>query len=221
MKTIAVIDDRDSQRKSLVIAINNSLEKLYPEWSIIDIKPFNELALYRTWILENEISVLIIDERLNEEKGTDGKFAGYLGHQLVKYLREYFKNLPVFMITNYPPEEDLEDTMKDFNLIIQREEFINDSDKFTNLFVVSGRSFYHEYSNQLERLSLLAEKIANGTATDRELVEINGLRTNLSLPHFSDDIVDREHYLKEFEDVITKMKELQNEIRKYLDDNKQ
>lgn len=221
MKTIAVIDDRDSQRNSLVIAINNSLEKLYPDWKIIDDKPFNDLAIYRSWILENEISVLIIDERLNEEKGVDGNFAGYLGHEMVKYLREYFKNLPVFMITNYPPEEELDETMKDFNLIIQREDFINDADKFTNLFVVSGQNFYHEYTTQLERLSLLAEKIAKGTATDREIEEIKGLRTSLSLPHFSDDIVDREHYLKDFEGTITKMKEVQDEIKKYLDENKQ
>lgn len=84
MNNIGLIDDRNNQRKSFMRKLNLRLEAIYPDWKIIDSKPFKTPEEYRQWILENEISVLIIDERLNEESLADGTFAPDLGSEVVK-----------------------------------------------------------------------------------------------------------------------------------------
>ena len=59
MKNIGLIDDKDKSRRAFMLKLNLELEKLFPDWKVIDSKPFKEIKTYRQWILENEISVLI------------------------------------------------------------------------------------------------------------------------------------------------------------------
>ena len=115
MKNIGLIDDKDKSRRAFMLKLNLELEKLYAGWKVIDSKPFQDPEAYRQWILENEISVMIIDERLDEEKLEDGSYVKYFGSDLVKVLRNYFKDIPIYCITNIEITDHLKNALNYFN----------------------------------------------------------------------------------------------------------
>jgi hypothetical protein len=214
MKTIAIIDDKEASLKSFKRQITNALERLYPEWKVIARKPFLDISEYPQWVIENEISVLILDEQLDGEAVVDGKNAEYSGHDLVKELRKRFKDLPVYSISSYAVSEDLKKSLSYFNLILSTGDFDNDNDtdNYINLFVRSGINFYNEYQKELGRLGELSTKIAIGEATHEDLEEITSLQTRLLIPHITAGLENREVYLNELGKKIDEIKTLQGKL---------
>jgi hypothetical protein len=216
MKSIGLIDDKDKQRRAFMLKIALKLEEYYPEWKILDSKPFKEIETYRQWILENEISVLIVDERLDEERLDDGSYVEYFGSDLVKELREYLKDFPIFCITNIEITEKLKKSLGYFNLTLSRKNFDDEIDNYLNLFIKSGISFYTEFQKELGRLGELSEIIAKGDSTDSDRLEIQSLQTRLLIPHLTEDIKSRENYLIELEKKISEIKAMQEVLIKFL-----
>jgi hypothetical protein len=218
MKTIGLIDDKDKSRRAFMLKLNLELEKSYPTWKIIDSKPFKDQDDYRQWILENEISVLITDERLDEEKLSDGSYVSYFGSDLVKKLREFFKDIPIYCITNIEITDNLRKSLSYFNLILSRKKFDDDVPNFLNLFIKSGTSFYTEFQKELTRLGELSNKYAEGSLIEAEKKEILSLQTRLLIPHLTSDLASREHTLNELEKKIEEIKSFHDELKKHLKD---
>lgn len=216
MKNIGLIDDKDRSRRAFMLKLNLKLEELYPDWKIIDSKPFKDTEEYRQWILENEISLLILDERLDEEKLDDGSYVKNFGSDVVKELRDFFKDIPIYCITNIEITDHLKDALGYFNLILSRKKFDDDIDNYLNSFVKSGVSFYTEFQKELGRLGELSELIAKGEATEKDLAEIQSLQTRLIIPHMTKALVSRENYLTELEKNIEKIKSMQETLIKSL-----
>jgi hypothetical protein len=216
MRNIGLIDDKDKSRRAFMLKINLELEKKFPDWHILDSKPFKEIGEYRQWILENEISVLILDERLDEECLEDGSFVKEFGSDLVKELRVYLKDFPIYCITNIEISEKLKNALSYFNLTLSRKRFDDEMDNYLNLFVKSGVSFYTEFQKELARLGELSEKIANGEATTEQINEIQSIQTKLVIPHLTEELLSRESYLKELEQQINTIKSLQEQLVKSL-----
>ncbi|MEO6302865.1 MAG: hypothetical protein ABIP51_06810 [Bacteroidia bacterium] len=216
MNTIAIIDDKDAIRKPFARQISNVLERLYPDWKVIERRPFMAPAEYPQWIIENEISVLILDEQLDGEAIENGKSVDYNGHNLVKELRVRFKDLPVYSITAVAVSDDLKKSLPYFNLILSTRDFDDDTDNYINLFVKSGINFYNEYQSQLERLGILSEKIARGIATSEELTEATGLQTKLEIPNTVAETSNRENYLSKLEENLEEVKKISTQISELI-----
>ncbi|MCX2485070.1 hypothetical protein [Pedobacter sp. MR2016-24] len=219
MKNIGLIDDKDEARRAFKLKLDLVLEISYPGWQIIDTKPFADKESYRSWILENEISVLITDERLDEGPLVGGGFADYFGSDLVVFLRNYFKDLPIFCLTNVEITDQLKASLSYFNLILGKSKFDSDLDNYLNLFVKSGISFYTEFNNELSRLGELSEKYALGDATEPEKSELHTIQTRLTLPHLSEELKSREEYLILLERKIEEIKDMNEVLLKYLNNN--
>lgn len=220
MKNIGLIDDKDEARRAFMLKLKLVLERSYIGWQIIDTKPFGDKEAYRSWILENEISVLITDERLDEGQLAEGGFADYYGSDLVVYLRNYFKDLPIFCITNIEITDQLKASLSYFNLILGKSKFDGDLENYLNLFVKSGTSFYTEFNKELTRLGELSERYALGDVTEADKVELQTIQTRLTLPHLSEELQSREDYLSLIEIKINDMKVMNEELLKYLNTTK-
>lgn len=216
MKNIGLIDDKDISRRAFMLKLNLELENKFPDWHVIDSKPFKEVETYRQWILENEISILLLDERLDEERLGDGSYVSYFGSDLVKELRLYFKDFPIYCITNVEITEKLINSLNYFNLTLSKRKFDEDMDNYLNLFIRSGISFYTEYKKELSRLGELSNIVAKGEETSENIIEIQSLQTKLVLPHLTEDIKNREEYLAEIQEQIDKIKIMQIELTKLL-----
>jgi hypothetical protein len=216
MRNIGLIDDKDKSRRAFMLKLNLELEESYKGWKVVDSKPFHDPETYRQWILENEISVLIIDERLDEEKLEDGSYVKYFGSDLVKVLRNYFKDIPIYCITNIEITEHLKNALSYFNLILSRKKFDDDIENYLNLFIKSGVSFYTEFKKELGRLGELSELLAKGEANEKDILEIQSLQTRLVIPHLTEELISRENYLNELEKKIEEIKLLQQNLIKAL-----
>ncbi|MFB9080227.1 hypothetical protein ACFFLS_11960 [Flavobacterium procerum] len=211
MRYIGLIDDREVTRTSLKLSLRvpllaNGKEK--QEWDIIDIEPFKDINEYIGWISENEISILIIDEKLNEST-----VVNYLGHNVVIILRDAFPELPIFCITAAKREPDLNDNYKYYNFILSKDEFQERRDEFVNLFIKSGEDFYRKYTEKKDRLSEIADFMAdqNGDVSDEIKNEADDIRDFLMLTHKVDSssaeawLHEFSSKVKNFEDILEKI----------------
>ena len=85
----------------------------------------------------DEIAVLILDERLDEQVGSNEPVT-YQGHELVGYLRQRLPTFPVFMVTSFV--HDLEGTGQDreFEDVIERGKFAEDADMYVPRLIRAG-----------------------------------------------------------------------------------
>ena len=122
MPVIGVVDDRVDARSVAVDSLSLALPEV---WEVVPSDPLPSLSDYPSWIGANKLSVLIIDERLNEATTSDEGAVNYFGHDLVKYLRKRMESFPLFVVTSYPDDEDLRLRFGDVEDIIDRKDFSN------------------------------------------------------------------------------------------------
>lgn len=215
--TLGIIDDRNQARKSFARKLNLEIKELDANWEVIDIEPFVDKSDYIQWILENSISSLIIDERLYEEETNCGNNISYSGHQLVEFLRTHFKDLPLYIVTNVAISDDIKKIYNQFNLILGKREFDDKLKDYLNLIIMSGNKFFNSYQKELERLSILSDKIVYGKATNEEILEAKALQTSLVIPHTTEKNVEREDWLNNFNILAENLNGLSDDIAKFLD----
>ena len=216
MATLGIIDDRNDKRTSFARKIDLEIRSLDSTWNVIDIEPFLEKIDYISWINENNIASIIIDERLYEGETVSGKNINYTGHELVEFLRKRLKDIPLYIITSIHITDELKSIYNQFNLILSSSEFDEKIKHYLNLIIMSGNNFFKNYQDELTRLSNLSEKIALGTADENEIIEAKALQTKLSIPHTIEKNVTREEWLSEIEELTNGLSSISSDINKYL-----
>lgn len=216
--TLGIIDDRNQTRRSFARKLYLEVKELDSKWEVLDIEPFIEKEDYVQWILENNISALIIDERLYEEETDCGNNISYSGHQLVEFLRIRFKDLPLYIITNVAISADVKKIYNQFNLILGKREFDEKLKDYLNLIIMSGNKFFNNNQMELERLSYLSEKIIDGKASNEEISEAKALQLRLVIPHTTESNVKREDWLKELGELVTNLDGLSSDIKQFLEE---
>lgn len=219
MPVIGIIDDREDIRKTLKRWIDLDLKKHKLPWITIDISPFKEMQEYVSWIKESEVSVLILDERLQEEPHKASS-VDYNGSRLIEFLRKSFPEFPVFAITSFPNDPDLQKKFADFDEILSRDNFFKKSDEYTIRFVRAGQRFLDVYSSQLSRLSDLSKKAAVGNADDKDLEELKSLQEHLNIPFAALVYSNREEWLKLYQNKIDELNSISDRIKNFLEQKK-
>lgn len=216
MQKIGIVDDRKESRESIRISIELTLESLDRDWEVIDIYPLADLHDYSNWLRENEIAVLILDERLQEEPSESGNTVGYKGHELTVFLRQTLKEFPIYVITAFKNDSDLQEKFKEVDGIIGRHEFTEREEDYLTQMLRAGNRFWNENISQLEQIASLAKKIAIGESNDDDIAKLNSLQTKLEIPHLYSNISNKKEFLDEFESSIDKMEALKQKIKDYL-----
>ncbi|MBI1765277.1 MAG: hypothetical protein HYR56_28010 [Acidobacteria bacterium] len=212
MPAIGIIDDRRKLRHTLVLKLSTQLP---PEWQGIEADPLPELSAYPGWISENEISALIVDERLHEQAPDSHSHVGYNGHDLVDFLRKRYTSLPIFIITSHDDDAPLQRRFKDVEGIIARDEFNRNAQKYVPRITRASQQYFETVQKQLTELSAVASKIATGKATKKDKDRAKALQIHLQTP-FTDQPVDRSEWLGKMEDELKELGHLKEEIESFL-----
>ncbi|CAD5251231.1 MULTISPECIES: hypothetical protein [unclassified Imperialibacter] len=210
--TLAIIDDKNSQRTSFRRKVERNIKDT--SWNVIDRQPFFDFESYVQWILENEVSALILDERLNEQE-VDGRNVAHYGHEVAEFIRHSLPDMPLFSITNYERTPDLQSSIKAFNLVLRRSKFDEDIDNYLNTILKSGENYFKANGEKLSRLAQIAEKIASGHASNKLVTEMKALQMDLSIPHLT-AISDRSTFLDDVDNTLDAIKAVQQEIEEKL-----
>lgn len=221
MYKIAIIDDHANARKTLGKAINLSLRsmKLDGKWVAEDHAPLQEIDAYPQWIKDNDVAVLIVDERLSDIPLKGGRAVSYLGHDLVKSIREIDKELPVFILTTYPKDTGLIKHEADYEDIIERKNFRSKRDVYVKRFIRSSQRYLQTHEDEYLELSRLSEKLALGVISPKDLERLKSIQEKLSIPYQTRAYKTRGQWLSEFETELSELEALQRRISQMLNKN--
>lgn len=213
MPAIGIIDDRKDIRETLRMSVNLELNA---PWKTLDIHPLKSLEEYLSWITENEIAVMLLDERLHEQ-GLKGKNSvNYDGHDLVDYLRKRFKTLPIFVITAFSDDEDLQQRFGEVEGIISRQEFTEKAKVFVARFIRAGQKFVETFEAELQELSEKAQKIAQGKATKSDKQRAMAIREKMNMAFPLEEYTDRNEWLVKFENKLKELEKATSRASKYI-----
>jgi DNA-binding NarL/FixJ family response regulator len=216
MPAIGIIDDRSEHLKQLATALNFELPE---KWETVPLEPLAELHDYPSWIAENEVVALLIDEKLNEVQGTaSGIAVNYYGHDLVDFLRSHLPTFPIFIVTAYSTESELQERFGAVEGIIQKAEFLKDVEKYAPRIIRAGQHYLYTFESELATLSDFASKAAIGQKlTDAEQKRAKAIQTKIGTAFSVDGISDRSQWLGEMEETLNELEKLKDEIESFLD----
>ncbi len=216
MSGIGIVDDRAEQRDEISEAFELALSKgkspksIQKSWKLVPSAPLPNLRDYPFWIIENKIVALVIDQRLREGYRID-----YDGHDVVKYLRPRMRNLPIIVVTGYQ-DEVLRNIHDDVTVIIGKDELGRRSDELTKEILKKAEVYKKDYTTKLARVDELARQVALGRATDKSIIELRGLQTELQLP-FIDIKNENDQWLSRFEEGLNKLEALEKDAKSFIE----
>ena len=209
MPAIAVVDDRPPQRETIRRLIEANLPE---DWVCLEYSPFTDLEDYLRLLTgeDDDVAVLVLDERLHEQPDDANGHVEYSGHDVVTYLRGRVPEFPIFVITSYP--DDLAEMFGAMDGVISRADFNPGAAEYVQRLVRSGQKYLGTHAAELTRLSELAAEIARGEASDGDRDEIQALQAKLGLAFGAEDFLDRSTWSDELEDTVKELEALSDEI---------
>ncbi|WP_298514125.1 hypothetical protein [uncultured Kordia sp.] len=219
MLKVAIIDDNKELRNRVAKRISRYLKKEGIKWEVKHYDPLEEIEDYASWIVQNKVVILIVDEKLNVVPNEKGKSTSYSGHDIVKLLRVTNKQLPMYVITAFDDDTVLQGMKGQFDGIVSRTLFSDkkNAEQYMQRFVRATQSYLNNYQEEYNRLAQLSELVALDKATKEDISELKGLQTKLEIPLTSLSINDRKQWLIELEDKTIKLEELSNKIKQFLE----
>jgi len=212
MDKIAIIDDNQDQRETNKIRLQIFLNELNSNLQVIDEFPFEKQADYYEFINSENIVALIIDEKLYNDSQQDKAPVGYNGSDLVIFIRERYKYIPIFTLTNFPEDQILQEKFNEYDYIFSKKDF---TIKQVSIIQRSCHRYIEENLKELSQYNDLTQKIAMGEGNTNDYKILNALQTKLNLPFIS-DIMIREEWLTEYENQIKALENLENKLKNMI-----
>ncbi|QMU27696.1 DNA-binding transcriptional response regulator [Adhaeribacter radiodurans] len=215
MAKIAFVDDDKEIRESLSIKLSKMLRKSGSTLEVIDIFPFQDFAYYFPWIEENDICVIILDERLFNGRENGKGPVKYRGSELVRALRERFKDMPIYTLSAYTADDDLQHEFNEFDSIIRKRDFAdkNKASKYVEIIIRASQRYLKENEKELSTYDELTRKVASGQSDEDDIQRLQALQTKLHLP-MMDSLKDRNTWLDEYESQVNSL----NDIKRILEE---
>lgn len=212
MAKIAIIDDNKEQRETNTIRLRLFLKQLNSKVEVIDVFPFKKYSDYYGFIDSEDIVALIIDEKLYNDSQADKAPVEYNGSDLVGYIRERYKYIPIFTLTNFPEDQILQEKINEYDYIFSKKEF---SIKQVEIVNRACQRYLEENQKELSLFDDLTKKIASGKGEAGDFVKLKALQLKLQIP-LSSDLKDREDWITEYEKQIDALEELKIKLEKKL-----
>ncbi len=219
MKTIAVVDDRVKDRTYVVEALDDAInsERLSNEWQVIDSDPLAQSDEYATWINDNHVDILIIDERLFEAS-TSLRMPGYLGSDVVEQLRQTHKKLPILGISADTNTKEFNEKFGLFDDIIVRDQLTQDPVAYLKRFTRKAENLLEDNREDLAELSVLSEKIAVGSASRDDIQKARSIQEALSIPLTVNSMVKRQEWINEYTRQVEHLENIQHKISQFIEE---
>ena len=212
MAKIAIVDDNQDQRGTYAIRLKQFLKELNSDIQVIDIFPFEKPSDYYGFIDAENIAAIIVDEKLHNDSQPDKPPVGYNGSDLVMYIRERYKYIPFFTLTNFPEDQVLQEKVNEYDYIFSKKDF---TIKQVEIIQRACQRYLAENQKELSMYSDLTIKIASGKMEGGDIEKLKAIQEKLQIP-VSTDLTDREEWLNEYEKQINSLEEIKLKLEKKL-----
>ena len=219
MPSIGLIDDRPDQRETMNSRIQRALRAdNYDDWKVVETDPFPSIDDYDRWLHDNEVAVLITDQRLNEKvSASTGSAVAYAGHELIARVRTYRPDLPIYVVTSYT-DEVLDEERASYEFAVERNKFNREPTKFVPVMIRNGTRFLEQHAQRLTELSDLSSKAATGAATEIDLRRIGALQLAVRHAYDFEATATKADLLDDFEERVNAFEEAINDLKRQLDE---
>jgi hypothetical protein len=212
VSVIAVVDDREEMRDSVADRIRLGLEDLKLDWEVIADEPLESIDAYPAWIADNDVAVLVLDEKLGEEIGRRGVAAAYTGHEVAAALRELIPDLPQLIITSIKNSDELEGAAE-LDAIVQRDEFNKHWRVYVERMVRLAKSFVDRNEADLAELTSLSQKMVDGSALPTDVDRLNAIREKVQMVAKPDETIAMRQVLEDAENVRRQLQRVLDQLR--------
>lgn len=212
MAKIAIIDDNKDQRETYAIRLKQFLKELNSDIQVVESFPFENPSDYYGFIDIEDISAMIVDEKLHNDSQPDKPPVGYNGSDLVMYIRERYKYIPFFTLTNFPEDQVIQEKVNEYDYIFSKKDF---TIKQVEIIQRACQRYFNENLKELSMYNDLTRKIASGNIEKGDIEKLKALQEKLQIP-VSTDLSDREEWLKEYEQQIESLEEIKLKLEKKL-----
>ncbi|MCX5795034.1 MAG: hypothetical protein NTY77_06040 [Elusimicrobia bacterium] len=213
MPTIAIVDDRPENRESL----QNLIEpKLLPGWDCRPLHPLENLSDYLSLLVDKEkdIVAIVLDEKLHERGSTEKKNVTYRGTDLAKFLRKRLPEFPIYLITSF--QEELKTDEGLFEELFPRNIFTKNPGVHVKRMIRAGLRFSRNFQKELNELSAVATRIAQGNHTVTDLRRATAIREQLGIAFPAGEMADRTEWLNQLNSSIDGLRNLSSQINAAL-----
>lgn len=214
MSSIAIIDDNVEISETLKLNIKQQLENFNSPFDVITKFPFKDVNDYFEFFTRNNVCVLILDERLNDKSNDLNGPVDYKGNQLVTIIRERLKDFPIFSITTYSDDPDLQSKLSEFEYILPRDKFVEESGSYVPIIIRAANRFLESNLNELSEFNRLTMDIAGGDTDPKKIQQLHALQLKLELPYTGFD--DRKNWLDKYEVHIAELEKLKTDLQKNI-----
>lgn len=210
IKTVVYLDEDKNQRDLFEPRLSAVFELTDVE--IMCCEPYSTVGETAKFLLElgDSLSALVTDERMHETGIADFK-----GSELAIELRELHQNLPIYILTTYPDDDDLQDNFAEFDYVISKQT-INIIDeipeKLKTLVARNLGNFHTSLSLRSQRIDELVEKSIYSCLEEEEATELSHL---LKWQRGGNRILEHKPQL-EFQKKLDRASELLNKIEDRL-----
>jgi len=216
MEKIAIVDDNTEQSQTVQINIEISLGEIGSDLKVITTVPFQDPNDYFEFIEKNNICVLILDEKLNDQSIGENGPVNYKGSDLVSALRSRLPDFPIFALTVIPTDADLKEKYSLYEEIISRTEFYNNSNMYVPKFWRAAKNYLKENIDELSEFNYLTVEISGGNKDPELIKKLQALQVKLELPFSGFD--DRNAWLNEYENQINSLEEIIKIFKSKIDE---
>lgn len=200
MECIIVVDDREEMRSSIVASIELALEDFGINWDVIPLEPLKSVEDYADLVVGHDLRVLVLDEKLAEGVGADGVAVDYAGHQVARFMRQRYPDLPQVIITAIKNTEDL-DSAAELDAIVQRDEFSKHTEVWVERMIRLGQSFALRNEAELADLARISASAASSTLSEDDKMRLQAIREKRLLVASADNMIGMSEWLGEAERV--------------------
>jgi CheY-like chemotaxis protein len=212
MANIALIDDNKDQRETFRKLLSIYLKKKNSDLNVIDIFPFKNIEDYYHWIIDRKIVALIFDEKLHNDSTNGYDPVDYNGTDIVVKIRQRFKDIPIFSLTNFNTDEELDRNFHQFEYILSKSDF---TDKHVEIILRACQRYFDDNITELSRFDEVTRKIAAGKGSLEDFEILQALQVKLQIPYCV-ELKDREDWLLQFEKQLIELEKIKIEIERNL-----
>jgi len=211
--TIAILDDRRSDRETITRVVASTLRKMNQadKWKVVSDEPPAKERDVIQWLDENDATVLVSDWKLNEGAKSQ-RVVTYEADRLIKEIRAKRPTFPIFVITGF--ESEARTHLKEVENIFSRKDFTKNADDVVPQMVRAGRRRYEEQRELLKRMDSLARIVAVGRASAEQKAELKSMQGyfQVELP----TIITLDGVLTEIDKTKKKADELRQKVQRRL-----
>ena len=209
MPAIAVVDDREQDRKTIARVIGSTLRflKRDKEWSVIADGPPAKQKDVLQWIDEHDATVLLTDWRLNEGS-RDSRAVNYEADALISEIRKSRPSFPIYVITGFASEAHAH--LKDVEAIFDRAGFTKQIKDVLPQILRAGARRHEEQREEMAELDDLSRRVARGQATPEHKNRLRILQAQFQVE--SPLVTQLDSLLSELEAAASRAEALQRKI---------